>query len=446
MDDAIEVLFVEDDPAVRLGSTQALQLSGLPVRGFSSAEQVIQLLAARRRSVLVTDMRLPGMDGLTLLERALELDRDLPVILVSGYGDIASAVQAMQLGACDFIEKPYSPERLNEAVERAIEQRRLSLEVAASRRWLKGHEGLESRLMGRSSAMTELRRTVIDVAATAASVLITGETGTGKDLVARCLHELSLRNGRFVALNCGGLPESLFESEVFGHEAGSFTGAVRRRVGKLEHACGGTLFLDEVETMPPALQVKLLRVLQERQFERLGSNELLPMDCRMVAASKCDLSRASGEGVFRSDLYFRLGVVLLHIPPLRERREDIPVLLPNFLMSAARRYQREVPKVDGALMTRLMAHRWPGNVRELGNAADRLVLGQPVLQDIRAGDWLPGRSLEEQVAAFERHLIEEALACADGHAATASDLLKVPRKTLYDKLKRFGLSAGAFRG
>lgn len=444
MADECTILFVEDDPAVRLGATQALQLAGLQVRAFGSAELVLPHIVPGFPGILVTDVKLPGMDGLQLLEKALQVDPGLPVILVTGHGDISMAVQAMRLGAYDFIEKPFSPEQLTEVARRAIEKRTLSLEVDSLRRKLEGYEAIEAKIIGRSSAMTRLRRLILDIAGTDADVLVLGETGTGKELVARCLHDYGRRkDGNFVALNCGGMPEALFESEVFGHEPGAFTGAQKRRVGKIEHARGGTLFLDEIETMPVSLQVKLLRTLQERKFERLGSNELLPMDCRVVAATKADLLARSREGQFRSDLYYRLSVVLLEIPPLRERREDIPLLFGHFLMQAALRYERPVPQVGGEQMQALMAHSWPGNVRELRNAADRYVLG---LAEPVPGEGAAARSLDEQVALFEKHLIQEALSASAGRAAAASELLRLPKKTLYDRMRRLGLSSEEFKG
>lgn len=445
MTDSPVVFYVEDDPAVRLGSTQALQLAGFEVRAFGSAEQASPHLTPGFNGVLVTDVKLPGMDGLQLLERAQFVDKDIPVILVTGHGDISMAVQAMRSGAYDFLEKPFSPEQLGDVVARAIEKRSLSLEVDSLRARLTGLGAIEAKIVGRSSLIADLRRVILDIASTNADVLITGETGTGKELVARCLHDHGKRRtGAFAALNCGGMPELLFESEVFGHEAGSFTGAARRRIGKIEHANGGTLFLDEIETMPVSLQVKLLRTLQERQFERLGSNELLPMDCRVIAATKADLLNPAPGTPFRNDLYYRLSVVVLHIPPLRERREDIPVLFGHFLMQAAARYERPVPDVTGPKMQQLMAHHWPGNVRELRNAADRMVLGLAVIEKGDGGA-TPSRSLDEQVSMFERHLIEEAMSASGGRAAGASELLRMPKKTLYDKLKRYGIATDEYR-
>jgi two-component system C4-dicarboxylate transport response regulator DctD len=440
------VLFVEDDPTVRFGSTQALQLAGHQVRAFGCAEHVLPHLLPGFDGVLLTDVRLPGMDGLSLLERVKQTDPTLPVILVTGHGDISMAVKAMRLGAYDFIEKPFSTDRLNDVICRALEMRRLSLEVAALRTRLSSLEAIEAKLIGASSAMSHLRRVILDIASTDADVLITGETGTGKELVARCLHDYSKRKSRaFAAINCGGLPDALFESEVFGHEAGAFTGAAKRRIGKVEHARGGTLFLDEIESMPPAMQVKLLRVLQERQFERLGSNELLPMDCRVITATKSDLLHPPPEQPFRSDLYYRLSVVVLNLPPLRDRREDIPALFGHFLLQASLRYERPVPEVSEGQMSQVMGHSWPGNVRELRNAADRLVLGLPAGDAIAHEGGAAPRPLDEQVALFERHLIGEALARSGGRAALASERLGLPKKTLYDKMKRLGLSADDFR-
>ena len=446
MHDASLVLYVEDDPAVRRGSTQALQIAGFEVRAFGSAEQVSAQLVPGLRAVLLTDVKLPGMNGLKLLERAQQIDRDMPVILVTGHGDISMAVQAMRNGAYDFLEKPFSSEQLVEVVRRALEKRSLSLEVESLRTRLSSLELIEARIIGRSSAMAELRRVILDIASTNADVLIVGETGSGKELVARSLHDYSKRKRYpFAAINCGGMPDTLFESEVFGHEAGSFTGAAKRRIGKIEHAARGTLFLDEIETMPLTLQVKLLRTLQERQFERLGSNELLPMDCRVIAATKADLLHPVPELPFRSDLYYRLSVVVLQIPALRERREDIPALFNHFLMQAALRYERAVPEVPAARMQELIAHAWPGNVRELRNAADRMVLGLPFMERQDGGAHMVTRSLDEQLAAFERQLIVEALRAHGGRASLASENLKMPKKTLYDKLKRLGISVDEFK-
>jgi two-component system C4-dicarboxylate transport response regulator DctD len=450
MMDEIEVILVEDDPTVREGSAQALDLAGFTVRGFDSAEPVRELLQAHCRAVLVSDVRLPGMSGLDLLAAARAIDPALPVILVTGHGDIPMAVQAMHDGAYDFIEKPYSSEQLADVVRRAADKRRLQLEVHALRQRLAHSEGIDAALLGNAPAIRELRRLILEVASQPADVLIYGETGTGKELVARCLHEFSERAGHhYVAINCGAIPETIFESELFGHEPGAFTGAAKRQVGKIEHASQGTLFLDEIESLPLAMQVKLLRVLQERYIERLGSCQPLPVDVRVIAASKTDLKELSEKGQFRPDLYYRLNLIVLHIPPLRERREDIPLLFEHFMLNAASRYKRTVPPVSALHMQALMRHDWPGNVRELRNAADRYALGlvgalpgAPANADSAAA--VPA-SLADQVSAFERALIELELRNAGGNVSAACAALALPKQTMYHKMQKYGLAAEDYR-
>ncbi|AVR96785.1 sigma-54-dependent transcriptional regulator [Pseudoduganella armeniaca] len=449
MDD-IEVLLVEDDPAVREGSAQALDLMGFTVRDFDSAEPVRDLLRPHCPCVLVSDVRLPGISGLELLAAARAVDPDLPVILVTGHGDIAMAVQAMHDGAYDFIEKPYSSEQLADVVRRALDKRRLQLEVHALRQRLAHSQGIDAALLGNTPPMRELRRLILDVASQPADVLIYGETGTGKELVARCLHEYSERaRHHYVAVNCGAIPETIFESELFGHEAGAFTGAAKRQVGKIEHASEGTLFLDEIESLPLAMQVKLLRVLQERYVERLGSLQPVAVDVRVIAASKVDLRELVDQGQFRADLYYRLNLIVLHIPPLRERREDIPLLFEHFMLDAARRYRRDVPVLAPAHLQALQRHDWPGNVRELRNAADRYVLGLPSalpgVASASAATASSSASLADQVSAFERSVIDAALREAGGNVANACAALGLPKQTLYHKMQKHGLAAEDYR-
>ena|ERR1035437_7123288 len=442
MTESLKVLIIEDDPDVRLGCEQALQLEGIPTESVASAEEAQCLVGKDYRGVIVSDIRLPRMDGMALLRKVLAIDPELPVVLITGHGDISMAVQAMKDGAHDFIQKPFSPEYLVGVVRRALDKRQLILEVRDLRRRLMGRDQIEARLIGSALGMTKVRKLIGGLADSAADVLIQGETGTGKELVARCLHEASSRHkGNFVAINCGGLPEALFESEIFGYEAGAFTGASKRRVGKIEHANGGTLFLDEIETMPISMQIKLLRVLQERTLERLGSNTTIPIDCRIVAATKEDLRALSDQGRFRSDLYYRLSVATVPLPPLRDRREDIPLLFQHFLLQASARHGRPVPTSDSVRTRQLVGYHWPGNVRELSNVADRCVLGieygAPPF-----GDEIDNRPcpLSETVEAFERALIADALHRHHGSLTRSAETLGIAKTTLHDKIKKYGLT------
>jgi two-component system response regulator AauR len=440
MTERLSVLIVEDDPHVLLGCQQALALDDIPSIGVASAEEALQRLDANFAGIVISDIRLPGIDGLELLKRLKQLDESLPVILITGHGDINMAVNAMRDGAYDFIEKPFSPERLVDAARRALSQRSLSREVSELRRRLAGRQALEQRLIGISPAMQQLRELISNVADTSANVLIEGETGTGKELVARCLHDFSRRqDNSFVALNCGGLPESLFESEIFGHEAHAFTGASKRRIGKIEHADGGTLFLDEIESMPLNLQIKLLRVLQEHTLERLGSNQSIAVDCRFIAATKADLEQQGKAGTFRSDLYYRLNVVTLTLPPLRERREDIALLFEHFLQLSALRFDRPAPELDRQTLTSLMSHDWPGNVRELRNVAERFALNLPVFKNSEMNN-TAGATFAEAVEAFERNLLSDSLSRHSGNLSQTAQSLGMAKTTLFDKVKKYGLS------
>ena len=444
MTDNLRILIIEDDPDVALGCEQALQLEGFTAEVAGSAEQGRKRLGADFPGIVVSDIRLPGRDGLSLQRDLHALDPELPVVLITGHGDVSMAVQAMKDGAYDFLQKPFAPEQLVDIARRALEKRRLVLEVRALRRQLDQRDRLEARLIGNSAGMARVRGLIGALANSAADVLIHGETGTGKELVARCLHDASPRaRGNFVAINCGGLPETLFDSEIFGHEAGAYTGAGKRRIGKIEHASGGTLFLDEIESMPVPMQIKLLRVLQERTLERLGSNTPIPVDCRVIAATKEDLLGLSEQGRFRADLYYRLSVATLPLPPLRERREDIPLLFEHFLLQAAARHERAVPPTPPGRIQQLVGYTWPGNVRELRNVADRCVLG------IEAGSPPFGlaaadsaRPLNESVEAFERALIADALR-RHGSLARTAEALAIAKTTLHDKIRKYGLGEGS---
>ncbi|PSJ46324.1 Fis family transcriptional regulator [Zobellella endophytica] len=428
----IEIWLVEDDEDVRQTLLQTLQLSDIRARGFARAEQALQALPPQAPVVVLSDVRMPGMDGLALLQQLQQRDPELPVLLLTGHGDIPMAVAAMRLGAQDFFEKPYQPEQLLHSLRRAMDKRALVLENRQLKQQLAASHG-PGLLLGHSPQIELLRRQIDNIADTSASVLILGDTGTGKEMVARSLHQGSGRKGHFVAVNCTALPESIFESEMFGAEPGAFTGVTKRRIGKIEHADGGTLFLDEIEGMPLNLQAKLLRVLQESVLERLGGNKLIEVDARVVAATKIDLQTAGEAGLFRSDLYFRLNVVTLQIPPLRERREDIPLLFLHFVEQAREQYNREAPPPGGELMQQLLTRDWPGNVRELRHYAEQYVLG--VLPAPPPAE--PRQSLPQQLAQREQQLIRAAMSQADGNVALAAEQLGIPRKTLYDKLAKY---------
>ncbi len=441
-----QVLLIDDEEHVRMAGKQALELAGFEVACHGSAESALEHLSLDWPGVVVCDIKMPRMDGLAFMEQARQIDADLPVVLISGHADISMAVQAIRDGAYDLIEKPFPSDTLVEVVARAGEKRRLTLENRALRRELDVETAPGPRIVGKTHVMLKMRRRIAEIAEGDTDVLIHGETGTGKELVARYLHEQSKRaKGNFVAVNCGALPETMVESELFGHEAGSFTGASGQRIGKFEHANGGTILLDEIESMPPAIQVRLLRVLQERVVERLGSNEVIPLDLRVVAAAKGDLKEAVAQGGFREDLFYRLNVVTVEIPPLRERREDIPLLFHHFALVAGARYQREVPQLSSDQTTALMAYGWPGNVRELRNVAERFVLFRQggefdldeLVDGLGADQPMP---LPLQVEAFEKSVIAQELARHKGDIGKTTDALGMPRKTLYDKMKKYGLS------
>jgi two-component system C4-dicarboxylate transport response regulator DctD len=438
MSDCKRVMLVDDEAAMRQAMGQWLDLAGLEVDAHASASSAIDRLNADFEGVLVTDLKMEGVDGMALLRHAQEIDPDLPVVMITGHGDIQIAVEAMRLGAYDFVEKPFEPERLLDIVKRAGEKRRLVLENRRLRRAVIA-PSLVSRIIGVSRAADTLRTQVTELATTDVSVVIYGETGAGKDLIARCLHDLGPRaKANYVAVNCAAIPETMAESEFFGHDAGAFTGATKARAGRIEHAQGGTLFLDEIDSMPMAMQGKLLRVLQERQLERLGSNRSISVDFRPVAASKIDLNAAQNRNQFRPDLYFRLCVAELHVPPLRERRDDILLLFDYFASAAAKTYQREGRPLTVAQSDKLMRHDWPGNIRELRNTAERHALGLD-RAPVAAASAVQAQTLAEQVDAFEKATIEQCLIEAGGRINVVMEKLGVPRRTLADKMARFGL-------
>lgn len=442
IDSRIQVVLIDDDPHLRQALSQTLDLAGLKVLSLGEARGLARRIPSDWPGVVVSDIRMPGIDGMELLGQLQEHDAELPVLLITGHGDVPLAVQAMRAGAYDFLEKPFANDDLLDSVRRALELRRLVLDNRSLRLALADRQQLAARLVGQSPAMQRLREQIGALAGISTDVLILGETGAGKEVVARALHDLSSRrDGPFVAINAGALAESVVESELFGHEAGAFTGAQKRRIGKFEFANGGTLFLDEIESMSLDVQVKLLRLLQERVVERLGGNQLIPLDIRVIAATKEDLRQAADEGRFRADLYYRLNVAPLNIPPLRERGEDALLLFQYFSENAAERHGLPVRELQPGQRAQLLRHPWPGNVRELQNAAERFALGLDLALDNAAPELPPSSGgLSEQVEAFERALIAAELARPHSSLRSLAEALGLPRKTLHDKLRKHGLS------
>ncbi|MFQ5451281.1 MAG: sigma-54-dependent transcriptional regulator [Nitrospinaceae bacterium] len=445
------ILLVDDEKILLETVSDDLREEGFHVIAAGNGEEALGHLSPEWPGIVVTDIKMPRMDGLTLMRRIREIDAGLPVILITGQGDVPLAVEAMRAGAFDFIEKPCSPGMVLKIVQQALEKRRVVLhETGKASPREKAGPAFADQIIGASPVIKDLRKLIRNLSDSHADVLISGETGTGKELVARCLHyESQLRRGFFVPINCGAIPESIIESELFGHEAGAFTGAQKRRIGKFEYANQGTLFLDEIESTPLPLQVKLLRVLQEREVERLGSNESIPLDIRVVAATKIDLERAGSEGLFRQDLFYRLNVIHLHLPPLRDRREDIPLLFQFFVAQACSRYQYPFPRWAPKFEVDLMSREWPGNIRELKNEAERFVLGtrlEPsnLLQDpgglaTQSSYNGKGCALSGKVNLYERTVIEKELIRQKGNIQKTCASLGVPRQTLYDKLTKHGL-------
>ncbi|MBD8733131.1 sigma-54-dependent transcriptional regulator [Pseudomonas sp. CFBP 13710] len=448
IDSKIQVVLIDDDPHLRQALSQTLDLAGLKVLALADAQGLAARIERDWPGVVVSDIRMPGIDGLQLLEQLHARDTELPVLLITGHGDVPLAVQAMRAGAYDFLEKPFASDALLDSVRRGLAVRRLVLDNRSLRMALSDRQQLSTRLVGQSAPMARLREQIGALAGTKADVLILGETGAGKEVVARALHDLSSRRGGpFVAINAGALAESVVESELFGHEPGAFTGAQKRRIGKFEFANGGTLFLDEIESMSLDVQVKLLRLLQERVVERLGGNQQIRLDIRVIAATKEDLRQAADQGRFRADLYYRLNVASLRIPPLRERGEDVLSLFQYYADAAAERHGVLANELSAAQRALLLRHSWPGNVRELQNAAERFALGlELALDNGEPGPVDMARTvaggLSEQVEHFERALIAAEMSRSHTSVRSLAEALGIPRKTLHDKLRKHGLSFG----
>src|SRR6516162_7205945 len=428
-ENAKHLLLVDDEAALREAIAERLADHGFVVEQAATGEEALARLAAFAFDIIVTDLRLPGVDGRAVLEAALQRYPDIIAIIITGFGTVKDAVNAIKQGAADFVTKPFQFDALLHVLNSALEQRRLRSENAYLRSQLEDRYRIDG-LVGRSPVMRNLFQLLETVAATSSTILISGETGTGKELAARAIHHGSPRRAnRFVALNCSAIPETLLEAELFGHVRGAFTGAVGTRQGRLEQAHKGTLFLDEVGTMSPALQMKLLRVLQEREFERVGDSKTTKVDVRIIAATNSDLRRMVADGMFREDLYYRLNVIPVKLPPLRDRRDDIPLLVQHFLqkLGAEQMPPRPVTMSQEALR-RLMAHPWPGNVRQLENIVERALAFSQGRSQIDVGDlgpevpgiqaapdggsgWFPdeGMDLERYIEGVELTLIKRSL-------------------------------------
>ncbi len=451
------LLLIEDEAPLREALAEHLADRGYQVEQAESGETALARLADFAFDIIVTDLRLPGIGGSAVVQAAVARYPDIIAIVVTGYGTVKDAVEAIKLGACDFVSKPFQIDELLHVLESALEQRRLRSENAYLRAQLEERYRFEG-VVGRSRAMAHLFQLLETVAGTNSTILISGETGTGKEVVARAIHHNSPRRvHRFVALNCSAIPETLLEAELFGHVRGAFTGAIGNRQGRLEQAHKGTLFLDEVGTMSAALQMKLLRVLQEREFDRVGDSHTIKVDVRVIAATNSDLGRMVTEGSFREDLFYRLNVIPVQLPALRERKEDIPLLAQHFLerFAAGSLPSRGAVTVSQEAVRHLMAYAWPGNVRQLENAVERAFALSVGRSQIEVGDLPPevqravesapssaislpedGLDLECFVANVERELIEQSLSRTGGNKGRAAQLLHMKRTTLVEKLKR----------
>ena len=462
MAEPFHLLIVEDEAPLREVIAEQLADRGFVVEQVGTGEQALERLSAFAFDILIADLHLPGVDGSTVVERAVALYPDLIGIIITGYGTVKTAVEAIKRGAADFITKPFQFESLMHVLNTALEQRRLKSENAYLRSQLEERYRFEG-IVGRSRIMRDLFHLLETVAGTSSTILITGETGTGKELVARAIHHNSPRRSqRFVAINCSAIPETLLEAELFGHVRGAYTGAVANRTGKIEQANRGTLFLDEVGTMSAALQAKLLRVLQEREFERVGDTHAVHVDVRVIAATNSDLTKMVMEGRFREDLFYRLNVIPLHLPALRERKEDIPLLVRHFTQkyaSSGAPPGTPAPKpltVSQQAMRKLMAYGWPGNVRQLENALERGVALSGGRSQIEMFDLPPeiqkadepsivqdlalptgGIDFTDFIRKIERDLISQSLERTGGNKGQAARLLNLKRTTLVEKLKRF---------
>lgn len=456
------ILIVEDEASLREITAERLSEHGYRVTQADTGETACSFLAEFAFDIVITDLRLPGMDGMAVIEKARELYSEIVAVVVTGYGTVPDAVAAIKRGASDFVTKPFQFDHLLHILASTLEQRRLKSENAYLRSQLQERYGFQD-IIGQSPAMLELFKVLETVSNTTSTILLTGETGTGKELVARAIHHNSSRaQERFVPLNCGAIPETLLEAELFGHVKGAFTGAIANRSGRLEQADRGTLFLDEIGTMSTNLQSKLLRVLQEREFERVGDAQSTKVDVRFIAATNSDLAEMIELGRFREDLFYRLNVIPIHLPPLRDRREDVPLLVQRFInkLGQEQKPARANIRISQEAMRRIMAFDWPGNIRQLENTIERILVLTPGQSQIDTSDLplelqetnrvttsssvsLPenGIDLQNYLRNLERSLICLALERTGGNQNKAAELLNIKRTTFIEKTKRLSLDS-----
>ena len=442
---AARILVVDDEFSVRDSLLNWFRKDGYQVRAVGNATEALRALQDERVDVALLDIKMPGMDGMELQEHIHRIDPQIAVIMITAFASVETAVRALKQGAFDYVTKPIDPDELSHLVKRALEQRRLERENERLKESIDDLVSVDA-IIGESASMHKTMELVRHVAKTDATVLVRGESGTGKELIARAVHANSGRRYfPIVPVNCGALPDSLLESELFGHEKGAFTGAQHRRKGKIEMADGGTLFLDEVGAIPPKMQVDLLRVLETKELTRLGGSRPVKVDFRVICATNEDLEKAVKQGRFREDFYFRVNVFNLEIPPLRERRSDIPLLADHFVQRFARQMDKRITGISAAAMELLVAQDWPGNVRELSNAIERaMVVGTP--PEIRPGD-LPLRSTraagsgagDVSLAEIEKRHIADVLERTGWNISRTAEILEIDRATIYNKIKRYGL-------
>jgi two-component system, NtrC family, response regulator AtoC len=459
MTDAVRMLVVDDEEIVRESLSGWLRKDGYAVTSAADGRAALEALRSERFAVALLDLKMPGMDGLTLLEEARRLRPETTYVVMTAYATVDTAVAAMKLGAYDYLVKPFDPEELSVLVQRIVAQQALVRENEQLKQALKREYGFQD-LVSKSPAMQRVFELARVAARSASTILVLGESGSGKEVLARAIHEESPRAaGPFVAVSCAALTETLLESELFGHEKGAFTGATQRRKGKFEQAQGGTLFLDEVGDVSPKLQLDLLRVLEDRTFQRVGGNDSLEADARVVAATNRDLGKAVADGSFREDLFYRLNVIPITLPPLRERREDVPVLAARFVERLSVELARKIEGLAPDAMAALVAHDWPGNVRELRNVLERgaVVARGPVIQLAELGlpPAAPGaapagpRAEPPSLEEVEKKHVASVLAWSGGNVTQAARVLGIDRMTLYNKMKRWDLhrpESGEVRG